>query len=177
MGFFPFVMAPHIAPNSKIPYSIHLIIYIVSSILKAIFLKLKQRILGHQGNVEQAAEVHHDQVLPFNTIGRNLTRVSFHDLYTSDNVAKLIRRVTSVSNFEDLIADPCTTYHEEDSCIVCLCQFHGKDVIRQLNTCRHIFHRSCFDQWIHHDQVLCPLCRTPFLAMKKTTMVVAYIGN
>ncbi|KAI3842516.1 hypothetical protein MKX03_034382 [Papaver bracteatum] len=173
MGFFPFVMAPYIAPNSKIPYSIQLIIYIVYIILKGIFLKLK-RILGHLGDVEQA-----EVLVSFNPMGRNLMQDSYQDLYASDAVAELLRGVTTVSSFEDLIANPCTTHHEEDSrCIVCLCQFQGKDETTQLNICRHIFHRPCLDRWIHHDQVLCPLCRTPFLAMeKKLNGCVAHIGN
>ncbi|KAI3913403.1 hypothetical protein MKW98_003882 [Papaver atlanticum] len=162
MGFFPFVMAPFIAPNSKIPYSIQLITYILITILKGIFLKFK-RILGYRCDVVEQAEV----LVSFNPIGRNLMQDSYHDLYTADAVAELLRRVTTVSSFEDLIDNPCTTYHEEDSsCVVCLCQFQGKDEIRQLNTCRHIFHRQCLDRWIHYDQVLCPLCRTPLLAVK-----------
>ncbi|KAI3851044.1 hypothetical protein MKW92_045459 [Papaver armeniacum] len=164
MVFSQFDTAPFIAPNSKIPNSIQLIIYIARSILIAIFLKV-ERTLGHRGYVEQAEEDEHGLV-PFNPIGRTLMKYSNHDLYASDVVAELIRRVTTVCNFEDLIADPCKTYYEEDSCVVCLCQFQGKDEIRQLNTCRHIFHKSCLDRWIHHDQVLCPLCRTPFLPMK-----------
>ncbi|MCL7042152.1 hypothetical protein MKW94_022833 [Papaver nudicaule] len=134
MGFF--VLASSIQPNSRIPNSIQLIIYIVSSIFDAVFLKLK-RTLGHHG-YEEAAD---------------------HDLYTTDFVAG---RVTIVSNFEDLIADPC------------IMKKTGKDEIRQLDACRHIFHVSCLDQWIHTDQVLCPLCRTPFLGMKKNSL--AYIG-
>ncbi|MCL7046175.1 hypothetical protein MKW94_016993 [Papaver nudicaule] len=156
MVFSPFVMAPFITPSSKIPSSIQLIIYIASSIVNSIFLNLK-RILSEDKSEED----------------RDLE--ADHDLYTSDVVAELIRRVTTVSNFEDLISDTCATYYEEDSCIVCLCQFQRKDEIRQLNTCEHIFHRSCLDRWIHHGQVLCPLCRTPFLTMKRNSL--AYIRN
>ncbi|KAI3887029.1 hypothetical protein MKX03_025603 [Papaver bracteatum] len=167
MVFSPFLLAPFIAPNSKIPNSIQLIIFIASNILNAIFVKLK-RFLGHRGYVEQAEE---DELM-------HRMKYSNHDLYASDVVAELIRRVTTICNFEDLIAYPCKTYYEEDSCIVCLCQFQGNDEIRQLNTCQHIFHKSCLDRWIHHDQVLCPLCRTPFLLMKKKgSMAVAYIDN
>ncbi|RZC91773.1 hypothetical protein C5167_027845 [Papaver somniferum] len=177
MVFSQFVLAPFIAPNSKIPNSIQLIIFIASSILNAIFLKLKL-ILAYRGYVELAEEDDYDPV-SFIPIRRSPTKYSNHDLYASDVVAELIRRVTTVCNFQDLIADPCKTYNEEDSCIVCLCQFQGKDEIRQLNTCRHIFHKSCLDRWIHHDQVLCPLCRTPFLPMEKKAQWLyhTYIGN
>ncbi|MCL7046457.1 hypothetical protein MKW94_016879 [Papaver nudicaule] len=89
-----------------------------------------------------------DLAVPLNPTRRYLTKEAHHDLYTPDAVTELIRQVTTV----------------EDSCIVCLCQFQGEDEIRQLNTCRHIFHRPCLDRWIHRDQVLCPLCRTPFLS-------------
>ncbi|KAL6323141.1 hypothetical protein AAG906_027414 [Vitis piasezkii] len=35
--------------------------------------------------------------------------------------------------------------------------------IRRLTNCKHIFHRSCLDRWMDHDQKTCPLCRTPFV--------------
>ncbi|GFP81263.1 E3 ubiquitin-protein ligase rha1b [Phtheirospermum japonicum] len=34
---------------------------------------------------------------------------------------------------------------------------------RRLTNCRHIFHRSCLDRWMDHDQKTCPLCRTQFI--------------
>ncbi|KAI3833241.1 hypothetical protein MKW92_023703 [Papaver armeniacum] len=148
-----------IATNSKIINSIQLIILIVAGIIYIIsdFFKPIRNFLQHGYDIEQAKEE-----------DRNLSKDS---LCTSE----LINRVTTVSNFEDFIANSCTTYYEEDSCIVCLCRFQGKDEIRQLSTCCHIFHRSCLDRWIHDDQVICPLCRTPFLDVKKKSSVLPYV--
>ncbi|KAI3887028.1 hypothetical protein MKX03_025602 [Papaver bracteatum] len=148
-------MVLFIATNSKIINSIQLIILIVAGIIyfSSNFFKLIRNFLHHGYDIEQ--EEGEDP---------NLSKDS---LCTSE----LIKRVTTVSNFEDFIADSCRTYYEEDSCIVCLCQFQGKDEIRQLNTCCHIFHTSCLDRWIHDDQVICPLCRTPFLAVKTKSSV------
>lgn len=50
-----------------------------------------------------------------------------------------------------------------ESCTVCLYEFAGGEEIRRLANCRHIFHRSCVDRWMDHDQKTCPLCRTPFV--------------
>ncbi|XP_019168700.1 PREDICTED: E3 ubiquitin-protein ligase RHA1B-like [Ipomoea nil] len=70
--------------------------------------------------------------------------------------ATLIRELLPVVKFSEL-ADP------PESCAVCLYEFDRDDEIRRLTNCRHIFHRSCLDRWMDHDQKTCPLCRTPFI--------------
>ncbi|KAL6553612.1 Homeobox protein B-H1 [Orobanche gracilis] len=50
-----------------------------------------------------------------------------------------------------------------ERCVVCLYEFRGEDEIRRLANCRHIFHRSCLDRWMDHEQKTCPLCRTQFI--------------
>lgn len=76
--------------------------------------------------------------------------------------AVLIREILPVFKFEDLRfvsgdVDP------PESCAVCLYEFEGGEEIRWLTNCKHIFHRSCLDRWMDHDQKTCPLCRTPFV--------------
>ncbi|XP_009625200.1 brassinosteroid-responsive RING protein 1 [Nicotiana tomentosiformis] len=70
--------------------------------------------------------------------------------------ATLIRELLPVVKFSELVEPP-------ESCAVCLYEFDGDDEIRRLTNCRHIFHRSCLDRWMDHDQKTCPLCRTPFI--------------
>lgn len=70
--------------------------------------------------------------------------------------AALIRELLPVVKFSDLIDPP-------ESCAVCLYEFDEEDEIRRLTNCRHIFHRSCLDRWMDHDQKTCPLCRTQFI--------------
>ncbi|XP_077247573.1 brassinosteroid-responsive RING-H2 [Tasmannia lanceolata] len=72
--------------------------------------------------------------------------------------AMLIREILPVVKFEDL-----SSGETPDSCAVCLYEFEGAEEIRRLTNCRHIFHRSCLDRWLDHDQKTCPLCRTPFI--------------
>ncbi|CAN7128808.1 unnamed protein product, partial [Brassica rapa subsp. narinosa] len=75
--------------------------------------------------------------------------------------ALLIREILPVIKFEDV-----TSSGEDDlpgNCAVCLYEFEGEEEIRWLRNCRHIFHRSCLDRWMDHDQKTCPLCRTPFV--------------
>ncbi|KAL2517161.1 brassinosteroid-responsive RING-H2 [Abeliophyllum distichum] len=72
--------------------------------------------------------------------------------------AVLIRELLPVVKFSDLLElDP------PENCAVCLYEFNGDDEIRRLTNCRHIFHRSCLDRWMDHDQKTCPLCRTQFI--------------
>ncbi|KAL7111730.1 hypothetical protein ACP275_05G108000 [Erythranthe tilingii] len=70
--------------------------------------------------------------------------------------AALIRELLPVVKFSDLVDPP-------ENCAVCLYEFSGDDEIRRLTNCRHIFHRSCVDRWMDHDQKTCPLCRSPFI--------------
>ncbi|KAK4338448.1 hypothetical protein RND71_042935 [Anisodus tanguticus] len=70
--------------------------------------------------------------------------------------ATLIRELLPVMKFSDLVDPP-------ESCAVCLYEFDSEDEIRRLMNCRHIFHRSCLDRWMDHDQKTCPLCRTTFI--------------
>ncbi|KAK6918355.1 Zinc finger, RING-type [Dillenia turbinata] len=71
--------------------------------------------------------------------------------------ALLIRELLPVIKFSDLTDDP------PESCAVCLYEFEGKEEIRRLTNCKHIFHRMCLDRWMDCDQKTCPLCRTQFV--------------
>ncbi|KAH6761049.1 brassinosteroid-responsive RING-H2 [Perilla frutescens var. hirtella] len=73
--------------------------------------------------------------------------------------AALIRELLPVVKFSDLEED----LDPPENCAVCLYEFGGEDEIRRLTNCRHIFHRSCVDRWMDHDQKTCPLCRTQFI--------------
>ncbi|KAL6979560.1 Homeobox protein B-H1 [Sarracenia purpurea var. burkii] len=70
--------------------------------------------------------------------------------------AVLIRELLPVVKFLELVDPP-------ENCAVCLYEFDGGDEIRRLTNCRHVFHRSCLDRWMDHDQRTCPLCRTQFI--------------
>lgn len=76
--------------------------------------------------------------------------------------AVLIREILPVVKYEDLSRASCAGEMPEN-CAVCLYEFEGEEEIRWLTNCRHIFHRSCLDRWMDHDQKTCPLCRTSFV--------------
>ncbi|CAI8613182.1 unnamed protein product [Vicia faba] len=39
--------------------------------------------------------------------------------------------------------------------------------IRCITNYKHIFHKTCVDRWIDHDQKTCPLCKTHFIPCGK----------
>ncbi|XP_042005674.1 probable E3 ubiquitin-protein ligase XERICO [Salvia splendens] len=51
----------------------------------------------------------------------------------------------------------------EKGCSICLECIDGRDEIRELCNCRHLFHRECLDTWIDEGRVTCPLCRSMLL--------------
>ncbi|KAH6769019.1 brassinosteroid-responsive RING-H2 [Perilla frutescens var. frutescens] len=73
--------------------------------------------------------------------------------------AVLIRELLPVVKFSDLSEGKDLP----ENCAVCLHDFVADDEIRRLTNCRHIFHRSCVDRWMDHDQKTCPLCRMQFV--------------
>ncbi|XP_055821851.1 brassinosteroid-responsive RING protein 1-like [Solanum dulcamara] len=70
--------------------------------------------------------------------------------------AAIIREILPVVKFTDIVDPP-------ENCAVCLYEFDSGDEIRRLMNCRHVFHRSCVDRWMDHDQKTCPLCRKEFI--------------
>ncbi|PNX64905.1 E3 ubiquitin-protein ligase rha1b-like protein [Trifolium pratense] len=77
--------------------------------------------------------------------------------------AILIRQFLPVVNFSVIAGDSPPAAE----CAVCLNEFVGEEEIRCMANCRHIFHRTCVDRWIDHDQKTCPLCRTHFVPYHK----------
>lgn len=51
-------------------------------------------------------------------------------------------------------------------CVVCLDRFAEGDTVRKL-ACRHVFHKDCFDGWLHQMNLSCPLCRTPLVSEER----------
>ncbi|XP_028763216.1 RING-H2 finger protein ATL11-like [Neltuma alba] len=48
---------------------------------------------------------------------------------------------------------------DQTECIICLAPFEEEDSVRQLHSCKHIFHTICIDTWLASHSG-CPLCRT-----------------
>lgn len=44
-------------------------------------------------------------------------------------------------------------------CSICLEEYHGKDRVRSLAQCGHLFHAECIDQWLQKNNT-CPMCRS-----------------
>ncbi|CAA3020370.1 E3 ubiquitin- ligase RHA2A-like [Olea europaea subsp. europaea] len=51
-------------------------------------------------------------------------------------------------------------------CVVCLNRLGEGDRVRKL-ACLHVFHKECFDGWLHHLNFNCPLCRSPVVPCER----------
>ncbi|KAF8377254.1 hypothetical protein HHK36_030629 [Tetracentron sinense] len=51
-------------------------------------------------------------------------------------------------------------------CAVFLSKFWEGEKIREVQYCKHIFHKDCLDKWLQHDSATCPLCRSTMLPEK-----------
>jgi len=61
-------------------------------------------------------------------------------------------------------------------CVVCQATFQDGDQLRML-PCRHVFHRRCFDGWLHHYKFNCPLCRSPLLSEERVAVTERRLGQ
>ncbi|PKU85690.1 RING-H2 finger protein ATL80 [Dendrobium catenatum] len=61
---------------------------------------------------------------------------------------------------------PTFKYHKKEEeeeeaapeCVICLYTFDEEEEVRQLPSCRHLFHAACIDLWLNtHNN--CPICR------------------
>ncbi|KAJ5666274.1 uncharacterized protein N7477_008722 [Penicillium maclennaniae] len=46
-----------------------------------------------------------------------------------------------------------------ERCLICLSDYEVADEVRELNKCKHVFHKDCIDQWLTTGRNSCPLCR------------------
>lgn len=53
--------------------------------------------------------------------------------------------------------NPETHESEQLSCVVCMCEFESRQVLRVL-PCGHEFHARCVDKWLKSNRT-CPICR------------------
>ncbi|KAJ0611826.1 putative transcription factor C2H2 family [Helianthus annuus] len=50
----------------------------------------------------------------------------------------------------------------DSDCVVCLNHLTAGEHVRKL-PCHYVFHKECFDGWLHHFNFNCPLCRSPMV--------------
>uniref|UniRef100_A0A0D9YWH0 RING-type domain-containing protein n=1 Tax=Oryza glumipatula TaxID=40148 RepID=A0A0D9YWH0_9ORYZ len=74
-----------------------------------------------------------------------------------------IEEALPVVRFDELVASAPAVVCGGGDCAVCLSGICGRDEVRRLSNCRHVFHRGCLDRWMAHEQRTCPLCRAPLI--------------
>ncbi|KAL9247051.1 hypothetical protein vseg_020522 [Gypsophila vaccaria] len=62
----------------------------------------------------------------------------------------------------------------ESSCSICLGNYKGSDLVRELGECRHVFHLKCVDSWLRLNPT-CPLCRTSPLPTPQSSPLVEVV--
>ncbi|KAI9671109.1 MAG: hypothetical protein M1831_005195 [Alyxoria varia] len=80
---------------------------------------------------------------------------SSEDVDASGGLFNFIDETTALS----LEGDEKLIVASTENCLVCLSGYQPSEVARRLNTCGHIFHRDCIDQWLTTGRNACPLCR------------------
>lgn len=47
---------------------------------------------------------------------------------------------------------------KQDACAICLENFKQEEILLNLPSCEHSFHKTCLDKWLQYKKI-CPLCR------------------
>ena len=87
--------------------------------------------------------------------GRPVTNIdtspdNFEDVPIRTNLETL-RENTTIDLYENIDTD-------YDKCSICRENFEGRDIVRKINSCNHIFHINCLDTWLE-THTSCPVCR------------------
>ena len=85
------------------------------------------------------------QILSTNIPSTNLSNTSVQDL---------IRGTSTFVATNEFIDDSNTN----TICSICHSQYEEGDILRSINSCNHVFHLSCIEEWLH-NHTTCPVCR------------------
>ncbi|EMR09777.1 hypothetical protein PNEG_01961 [Pneumocystis murina B123] len=55
----------------------------------------------------------------------------------------------------------------EERCVICLNNYEIGEECRQLNKCKHFFHKACIDEWLMTGRNTCPTCRAEGVNSRK----------
>ncbi|XP_020202959.1 E3 ubiquitin-protein ligase RHA2A [Cajanus cajan] len=61
-------------------------------------------------------------------------------------------------------------------CVFCQSTLKDGEQVRML-PCRHVFHRGCFDGWLHRYNFNCPLCRSPLFSDDRLALTQRRLGH
>ncbi|KAL2324151.1 hypothetical protein Fmac_023209 [Flemingia macrophylla] len=67
-------------------------------------------------------------------------------------------------------------HHHHHCCVFCQSTFKEGEQVRLL-PCRHVFHRACFDGWLHRYNFNCPLCRSPLFSDHRLALTQRRLGH
>ena len=48
---------------------------------------------------------------------------------------------------------------DQDQCTICLSDYENDEDVSYLNTCNHLFHKTCINKWLLEFNHKCPICR------------------
>lgn len=58
-----------------------------------------------------------------------------------------------------------------ERCLICLSDYEVAEEVRELNKCKHVFHKECIDQVCHPVPHLLDPCSPPVVAHHRTKLV------
>lgn len=69
------------------------------------------------------------------------------DLTSAGGIYRIVTR-DGCLHAEPLVGSPASSIVivPEDRCLICLCDYEVSEEVRQLNKCRHVYHRECIDE-------------------------------
>ncbi|PLW47452.1 hypothetical protein PCASD_04437 [Puccinia coronata f. sp. avenae] len=106
---------------------------------------------------------------------RNFTKLRFADLAASSPIPRSNDLPLSPTNLSLTPADPPLLVPRRPSrkpargfgarehvekCLICLDEYEDEEQV-QIMACKHMFHKSCVDQWLVKCAASCPVCRRP----------------
>ncbi|KAJ4907031.1 RING-H2 finger protein ATL70 [Raphanus sativus] len=88
---------------------------------------------------------------------QDLTRVHHHHHVIIDVVPGLDE--DTIQSYPKILYSEVKGNSMSSCCHICLGDFEGNHMLRQLPDCNHFFHLKCVDTWLRQNPT-CPVCRT-----------------
>jgi hypothetical protein len=96
---------------------------------------------------------------------------SVNDLFIRVKINKITESISHklnhLTSYKRILSSDNLILNNEQ-CSICLNTYQKNEYKREMDICKHRFHKKCIDKWLVGNSMTCPLCKQNYNINKKS---------